>query len=155
MQRLHLLRSGLALVVGVAVTRNVPAATVAYWEFDTFADGSQDGRALHMCGQSTHLHKALVEDLRISSFNLFGYVVDPEVAARNLVGRMYLTGNINPMLMLTGPKSQVKQAALDALTALAPCGGYMLSDGANVCPGTPLSSFHAIMEAAEEYGLGP
>jgi hypothetical protein len=40
------------------------------------------------------------------------------------------------------------------LEAMAPCGGFMLGDGANVCPGTPLASFHAIMQAAEEYGLG-
>ncbi len=32
--------------------------------------------------------------------------------------------------------------------------GFMLGDGANVCPGTPLASFHAMMEAADEYGLG-
>jgi hypothetical protein len=30
----------------------------------------------------------------------------------------------------------------------------MLGDGANVCPGTPLESFQAMMEAAEGYGRG-
>jgi uroporphyrinogen-III decarboxylase len=57
------------------------------------------------------------------------------------------------MLMLEGTREQVKQAALECLQAMAPCGGFMLGDGANVCPGTPLQSFQAIMEAAEEYGL--
>jgi len=37
---------------------------------------------------------------------------------------------------------------------MGPCGGLMLSDGANVCPGTPTSSFRAVMDAAEEFGLG-
>jgi uroporphyrinogen-III decarboxylase len=108
-----------------------------------------------MCGQSTHLHQVLVEDLRLSSFDLFGYLVEPEVAARNLGGRMYLWGNLNPMLMLSGTRAQVKQAALRALEALAPCGGYRLGDGANVCPGTPLENLAAVTEAAEEYGLPP
>jgi hypothetical protein len=27
-------------------------------------------------------------------------------------------------------------------------------DGAHVCPGTPLASFQAMMDAAEEFGLG-
>jgi hypothetical protein len=47
-----------------------------------------------------------------------------------------------------------KQAAWDCLEAMGPCGGLLLGDGANVCPGTPLSSFQAITDAAEEYGMG-
>lgn len=121
--------------------------------FYTFGKGYRNGRGLHMCGQSTHLHQALVEDLCISSFNVFGYLVEPEVAAENLGGRMYLWGNISPMLMLNGTKDEVKQAALRALQAMAPCGGYMLGDGANVCPGTPLENLAALTEAAQEYGL--
>ena len=123
--------------------------------FDTFGAGLRSGRGLHMCDQSTHLHQALVDDLRISSFDIFGYSVEPEVAARNLGGRMYLWGNIDPMLMLNGTRAEVKQAALRALEALAPCGGYRLGDGANVCPGTPLENLAALTEAAEDYGLPP
>ena len=114
--------------------------------------GLKNGRGLHMCGQSTHLHRVLVEDLRISSFNIFGYLVDPQVAARNLGGRIYLWGNINPMLMLDGTREQVKQAAQAALEAMAPCGGFMLGDGANVCPGTPLENLAVLTEASEEFG---
>ncbi len=121
--------------------------------FDTFGRGFKDGRGMHMCGQSTHLHQALIDDLHVSSFNVFGYVVDPKVAARNLGGQMYLWGNINPMLMLDGTREQVKQAALVALEAMAPCGGFMLGDGANVCPGTPLANLAALTEASEEFGL--
>ena len=59
------------------------------------------------------------------------------------------------MLMKDGSREEVKQAARECLEAMAPCGGFMLGDGANVCPGTPLESFRAIMEAAEEYGPVP
>jgi len=111
-------------------------------------------RSMHMCGDSTHLHPALVEDLQITDFALFGYVVPPAVAARNLGGKMRLWGNINPMLMLNGTKAEVKAAALACLDALAPCGGLLLGDGANVCPGTPLENLAALTEAAEEYGRG-
>ena len=110
-------------------------------------------RGVHMCGPSTHLHRALVEDLRITSFDIFGYMVDPKVAARNLGGKALLWGNINPMLMLNGTKAEVKQAAREALEAMAPCGGLLLGDGANVCPGTPVENLAALTEAAEEYGL--
>jgi uroporphyrinogen-III decarboxylase len=57
------------------------------------------------------------------------------------------------MLMKDGSYDDVKQAACTCLKAMAPTGGLMLGDGANVCPGTPLSSFQAIMDAAVEYGV--
>jgi len=117
--------------------------------FDTFPGV----RGVHMCGQSAHPHQSLLEDLHITSFDLFGYLVEPDVAARNLGGRVHLWGNIDPMLMLKGTKEQVRQTAVHALEALAPCGGYRLGDGANVCPGTPVENLAAVTEAAEEYGL--
>ena len=105
-----------------------------------------------MCGNSTHLHKVLKDEVKMTGFDIFGYLVPPKVAAANLGGTTLLWGNINPMLMKDGKKEEVKRAAWECLEAMAPCGGYMLGDGANVCPGTPLESFYAIMEAAEEYG---
>ena len=118
--------------------------------FDRFG---RQGRGVHMCGDSTHLHPSLKEDLKMTSFILFGYLVPPTVAAANLRG-IQLWGNLNPMLMKDGTPQQVKQAARACIEALGPGGGYLLGDGANVCPGTPLASFHAVMEAAEEFGLG-
>jgi uroporphyrinogen-III decarboxylase len=121
--------------------------------YETFGVGLKNGRGMHMCGDSTHLHRVLIEDLKITSFDLFGYPVKPAVAARNLGGKVLLWGNINPMLMLNGTKEEVKAAARECLEALAPCGGLLLGDGANVCPGTPLENLAALTEAAEEYGL--
>ena len=120
--------------------------------FERFGDSIPFGRTVHMCGQSSHLHGVLKEDLKMNSFWLFGYPVPPKVAAANLGGTTLLWGNINPMLMKDGSYELVKQAARECLEALAPCGGLLLGDGANVCPGTPLSSFQAIMETVEEFG---
>jgi len=111
-------------------------------------------RAIHMCGNSAHLLQALRDDMKMNTFILFGYLVPPKVAAANLGGVSRMMGNIDPMLMKDGNYQQVKQAALECIEAIGPSGGFMLGDGANVCPGTPLQSFKAIMEAAEEYGLG-
>jgi hypothetical protein len=119
--------------------------------FEKFGPG---GRAVHMCGDSTHLLSTLKDDLRMTEFVIFGYLVSPQVAAAKLGNTTLLWGNINPMLMKDGPRAAVKGAAWECLEAMAPGGGLMLGDGANVCPGTPLESFQAIMEAAEEYGLG-
>ncbi len=121
--------------------------------YDELGVGMRDGRGMHMCGSSSHLHQALVEDERITSFNIFGYQVPPETAARNMGGRVYLWGNVNPMLMLHGTYNEVKQTATKCLAAMAPYGGLMLGDGANVCPGTPIENLVALTDAAEEYGL--
>jgi uroporphyrinogen-III decarboxylase len=122
--------------------------------FRRYGDSIPFGRTVHMCGKSTHLHKALKEDLKMNSFFLFGYLVPPKVAAANLGGTTLMWGNINPMLMKDGSPEAIKQAAFECIDAIGPCGGLLLGDGANVCPGTPLDSFHAMMSAAEEYGLG-
>lgn len=119
--------------------------------FDRFG---RQGRGIHMCGNSTHLHQVLKEDMKMTSFDTFGYLVPPKVAAANLGGTTLLWGNLNPMLMKDGTPQQVKQAARECIEVLGPCGGFILGDGANVCPGTPLENFRAIMEVAEEYGLG-
>ena len=122
--------------------------------FERFGDSIPFGRTVHMCGDSSHLHKALKEDLKMNSFWLFGYPVSPTVAAANLGGTTLLWGNINPMLMKDGSYDNVKQAARECIEAIAPCGGLILGDGANVCPGTPPASFQAMMDAVEEFGLG-
>ena len=121
--------------------------------FDAFGRGLRDGRGMHMCGDSVHLHESLRDDLRMSSFNLFGYQVAPTIAAEKLGGDVYLWGNVNPMLMLDGTKDEVKEAGMKCISALAPCGGFTLGDGANVCPGTPVENLAALVEVAEEYGV--
>lgn len=119
--------------------------------FERFGQG---GRAVHMCGQSTHLLKTLKEDMKMTQFDIFGYLVPPSVAAANLGPDTLLWGNLNPMLLKDGTVAEIKQAAWECLEAMAPYGGLMLGDGANICPETPLESFDAIMQAAEKYGNG-
>jgi uroporphyrinogen decarboxylase len=106
---------------------------------------------MHMCGDSTHLLPALRDDLRISSFVLFGYRVDPAAVARAFPSGVYLWGNLDPMLLKDGTPAQVKAAATACLEALAPTGGLLLGDGANVCPGTPIANLDAVADAADEY----
>ena len=121
---------------------------------ELFARFGRRDRGVHMCGRSTHLHQALKDDLKMNMFIFFGYLVPPKVAAANLGGISRMSGNLNPMLMKDGTYQQVKEAARECIEAIGPCGGLTLSDGANVCPGTPLETFRAIMDASEEYGMG-
>ena len=120
--------------------------------YELFGSGLPDGRGMHMCGNSAHLLHSLVEELAISSFNLFGCAVSPDTVARSMRGRVRLWGNIDPLLLSTGTADEVLDAATTALETLAPCGGYMLGDGANICPGTPAEKLALLIQAAREYG---
>jgi uroporphyrinogen-III decarboxylase len=111
----------------------------------------QKHRGMHMCGPSSHLHAALVGELRINSFDSFGYQSSPEYTAKSMGGRVRLMGNINPMLMLSGSADVVRAEVMRTLEQLGPLPGYILSDGANICPKTPLSNINAVAEAACEY----
>ncbi|MCL2813388.1 MAG: hypothetical protein FWD23_02180 [Oscillospiraceae bacterium] len=108
-------------------------------------------RSMHMCGPSGHLHAALTDELRINSFDSFGYQVKPEYIAKTMGGRVRLMGNINPMLMLTGTADEVRGEVMKTLEHLGPLPGYILSDGANICPKTPLENINAIAGAAFLY----
>jgi uroporphyrinogen-III decarboxylase len=119
--------------------------------FDAFGDGLRDGRGMHMCGKSDHLHSVLIEKERITSFQLFGHNVTPRVAAKNLGGKCYLWGNLDPILLLEGPEEEIREAAAEFLDALGPCRGIVLGDGANVCPGTPLEHLAVVRDTAEQY----
>jgi uroporphyrinogen-III decarboxylase len=121
--------------------------------YDAFGKGLVDGRGMHMCGRSAHLHDALVNELHISSFNVFGALVDPATAARNLGGKCRLWGNVDPLLLLNGTPAEVERAAELCIQEMAPFGGFTLGDGANVCPGTPVANLHALVDAAERRGV--
>jgi len=109
-------------------------------------------RGLHMCGAVEHQLDMYSEDLRITHFSAFGYCVDPHVAAEKLGGRAVMSGNVDPQLILNGPPSRIMEAARHVIEAIAPYGGFILQDGANICPGTPIENMRAMLAAAEEYG---
>jgi uroporphyrinogen-III decarboxylase len=121
--------------------------------YDAFGTGMRDGRGMHMCGKSDHLHSVLIEEERMTSFQLFGHNVTPRIAAKNLGGKCYLWGNLDPVLLLEGPKEKIREAAAEFLEALGPCHGVVLGDGANVCPGTPLEHLAVVRDAAQQFAL--
>ena len=105
-----------------------------------------------MCGNTDHLLKYLVEDLRIDEFFGFGWQVDKSNLAKIMGGRVVLAGNISPINILQGTPKTVRNEALECLKTFAPYKGYILVDGANIPPGSPMENVNAIYEAAIEYG---
>ncbi len=66
--------------------------------------------------------------------------------------RVVLLGNVDPMLIRSGTPEQVRQATRRVIEKLAPLHGFIVQDGNNIPPGSPLENINAMMEAAEIYG---
>ena len=112
-----------------------------------------DGRAsLHMCGKSDHLLEIFRDELEIHELQGFGWEVDLDRVAEVLGGRVVLLGNVDPMLIRSGTPEEVRQATRRVIEKLAPCRGYIVQDGNNVPPGSPLANVNAMTEAAERWG---
>ena len=109
-------------------------------------------RHFHMCGKMGHLLHTVRDEYHIDEFWGFGYQVPAEEVGRELGGYCRLLGNLDPMLIHSGPAEAIRQAALHCLQVLAPYGGHSLCDGYNLPPGTPMEHVQAIVEAAEDYG---
>jgi uroporphyrinogen-III decarboxylase len=112
-----------------------------------------DGRSsFHMCGRTDHLLEVFVDDLRIDEYQGFGYEVNLERIAGIMGGKVVLLGNVNPMLIRSGTQAEVREASRRVIETLAPLKGFIVQDGNNIPPGSPLANINAMMEAAELYG---
>ncbi len=108
--------------------------------------------SLHMCGRTNHLLEIFRDDLQIHELQGFGYQVDLDHIAEVMGGKVVLIGNVDPMLIHNGTPEQVREATRVAIEKLAPYKGYIVQDGNNIPPGTPLENINAMTEAAELYG---
>ncbi|NPV65969.1 MAG: hypothetical protein HPY64_02350 [Anaerolineae bacterium] len=108
--------------------------------------------SLHMCGKTDHLLEIFRDDLAIHELQGFGYQVNLDRIAEVMGGRVVLIGNIDPMLIHSGTPEQVRKATRIAIEKLAPYRGYIVQDGNNIPPGSPLENINAMTEAAELYG---
>lgn len=119
--------------------------------YERFGTGLRDGRSMHNCGRSDHLHDVYMEELKISTFSLYGCSVTPERVAEKLAGKCYLWGNMNPVLLECDDKEKIAAYTRKYLDIVAPYGGIMFGDGANVTPDTPIENMEVVVKVAEEY----
>jgi len=108
-------------------------------------------RGLHMCGKIDHLIPVIAEEFKITHLNGFGFPTNPALLAEWMGGKTVMSGGLNPLILLEGPEEVIKRECFRYLEAFASCGGYILQDGNNVAPGTPLENLVAVVEAAKEF----
>jgi hypothetical protein len=107
---------------------------------------------IHIDAPANHL-LPFYHELGVQDFPGFGWGTSLEKVRQYLGGRAKLTGNLDPAMLLQGTPVEVYDAAMQVLRILAPCGGLVLSEGANVAPGTPRENIAAMLRASEDYGL--
>jgi uroporphyrinogen-III decarboxylase len=106
----------------------------------------------HMCGKVDHLLRCLADELRIDEFLLFGYQVNKQLVQEVMGGRVVLGGNVNPMNIHSGTPESVFEESMAALRVFGRgSGGFILSDGANIPPDSPVENINAMMQASREF----
>jgi len=113
-------------------------------------EGAEIG--IHLCGKASHHFKTLKEELNVKAFET-GFPTDLARARDELGPEVFLKGNIHPELLHSGPKEKLVKAVRQLLESGVKEGGkFILAEGHNVAPGTPVEYFQAMYETGREYG---
>lgn len=125
----------------------VPVARRLY---EAFGCDRFDGRLMHLCGRNVHLHDALRE-LNITMLHGYGAANRPEEMMK-LAGKVILQGNIDPLTLYRGNRTEIEAEAGEVLETLAPSGGIILGDGYNIVPGTSIANLEVLRKVSREFG---
>ena len=117
---------------------------------DTFANNGPV--SVHLCGNASHIYPVLVEELGVASIDT-GFPVDHGRLREQLGPDVEILGGPSIMLLKAGPVEAVVEEVKRILQSGVMTGRrFILREGNNVAPGTPLSHLRAMYEAAKVYG---
>jgi uroporphyrinogen decarboxylase len=108
--------------------------------------------SMHMCGKTDHLLEIFIDDLKINELQGFGYQVDLDLIKEVMGGKVVLIGNVDPMLIRYASPEDVVEACRKVIEKMAHHSGFILQDGNNIPPGSPLENINAMMKAAKLFG---
>jgi uroporphyrinogen-III decarboxylase len=108
----------------------------------------------HNCGKADHLLDYWYDEIGIDRYYGISYLTDKRKLAALMGGKIPLVGGVSTQLLSEGTPQEVTEHCREAIELLAPqcAGGFVLMDGHNVAPGTPVENLNAMMAAAERYG---
>ncbi len=119
-----------------------------YRHFGTEAPGS-----IHLCGNATRHFKTLRDELNIRTFDT-GFPIDFAAMRAELGEDVKLFGGPHVELLRTGSVQEVE----DETKRILECGvmrggGFVLREGNNLAPGTPLANTEAMYHSGRKYGI--
>ncbi|GEM_PF-261518 len=105
----------------------------------------------HNCGRVDHLLKYWIEDIGINIYYGFSYLTNKSLMRETMGGKIVLIGGIDTVKLHAGKPEDVEEDVLQTLRVLGDCPGYVVMDGHNVAPGTPVENLNAMMNAVEKF----
>jgi len=112
-------------------------------------------RTMHLCGDHARFFPILHDELGVTSFDT-GFPVDFGRARSELGPDVLIKGGPASHLLLAGPPAEVEAEVRRVLESGVTAGGrFILREGNDVAPGTPLQNTRALYEAGRRYGVYP
>ncbi len=112
----------------------------------------QAPRIMHMCGKINHLLDIVRDDLHVDEFDGFGFPVSKELLAEKWAGRLVMRGGPHPVLVHDGPRDAIIAECESYIRTAGQRGGYILSEGNGLMPGTPPEHVEAMVDASVRVG---
>ena len=134
------------------------AANLSLEHFDRFSgryvrrimEHFQDRYKLwHMCGNTNHLLDYFAQELPFQEYSLFGFAQDKQKIRSLFGGRCVLKGNVDPKTIHLGSRQDVFDESMQILNVFKDVPGFILSDGANIPPGSPKQNINAMYDAVQ------
>jgi len=119
--------------------------------YDTLA--TPVGRGIHLCGNATRHFRMLMEELGIVTFDT-GFPVDFGALRRELGPTARIWGGPHVELLRTATPEEVRLEVERILSSGILEGGmFVLREGNNLAPHTPIENTEAMYHAGREFGL--
>jgi uroporphyrinogen-III decarboxylase len=109
-------------------------------------------RGIHLCGDSTRHFRTLRDELNIRTFDT-GFPVDFAALRRELGPDVRLQGGPHVHFLMQAKPEEVREEVRRILQSGVLDGGFfVLREGNNLAPGTPLENTEALYHAGREFG---
>lgn len=117
---------------------------------DTFSDGGSNG--IHLCGDATRHFPFLKDNLNIQSFDT-GFPVDFTWLRETLGPGVEIQGGPSaPFLRQATPREVSDEVRRILSSGIMEGGRFILREGNNLAPGTPLENLWAMYDTVRDYG---
>lgn len=114
--------------------------------------GSADGRSIHLCGDATRHFPTLRDEVGITMFDT-GFPVDFRKLRQDVGRRVRIQGGPNVEILRSSSPREVYEETRRILQSEILDGGlFVLREGNNLAPGTPLENTEAMYATGRKYG---
>jgi hypothetical protein len=106
----------------------------------------------HNCGKADHLLNYWLKEVGIDRYIGFSYLTDKVKLREVMGGKVTLIGGIDTANLHDGTPESVREDVRRTLEVMKEVPGFVLMDGHNVAPGTPVENLNAVTEVARAFG---